>query len=410
MSNTRSVPEPAVAAGDDPRQFAEVLSAVYDAAMAGERLPARPREVISDSWDRVASAGVDPDRGGLDDALGVGDLEARRQDSDLRLVLDVLTNGLETVTADGDNILVVADPLGRVLWRSGATRVLGKADRLGFVEGASWAENTVGTNAIGTALMSGRAVQVFSAEHFVRSHHAWTCTGAPVTDPRTGAVLGVVDVSGPAATIHPTTLALVDAVAKLAEAALRDHHRESLDLLRSVAAPILARSGGPALAVDNHGWVAAVGATPPQRRVMLPRGVSPGRARVAGLGECELDPLPGGWLVRVIEGGASSASTTVELELRGPRPVVRVAGGAGCWTHEPSPRHAQILEILAGGRCTAAQMSRHVFGTDDRTITVRAEISRLRKSLGGLIVGNPYRFADGVDVVVRHATPAETDH
>ena len=71
MSNTRSVPEPAVAAGDDPRQFAEVLSAVYDAAMAGERLPARPREVISDSWDRVASAGVDPDRGGPDDALGV---------------------------------------------------------------------------------------------------------------------------------------------------------------------------------------------------------------------------------------------------------------------------------------------------------------------------------------------------
>ena len=55
-------------------------------------------------------------------------------------------------------------------------------------------------------------------------------------------------------------------------------------------------------------------------------------------------------------------------------------------------------------------MSRHLFGTDDRTITVRAEISRLRKSLGGLIVGNPYRFADGVNVVVRHATPAETDH
>ncbi|MGV9796111.1 GAF domain-containing protein [Gordonia sp. NPDC003422] len=398
----RSAPEPAVAAGDDPRQFAQVLSAVYDAAMAGERLPARPRSVISDSWDRVLTAGVDPELGGPDNALAVGDLEARRQESGLSLILEDLTRGLDAVIADGDNILVVADRGGRVLWRSGATRVLGKADRLGFVEGASWAENSVGTNAIGTALMSGRAVQVFSAEHFVRSHHSWTCAGAPITDPRTGSVLGVVDVSGPAATIHPTTLALVDAVAKLAESALRDHHRESLDALRAIAAPILARSSGPALAVDNHGWVAAVDAVPPARRVVLPRTLSPGRAWVAGLGECDLDPLPGGWLVRVT-GSDEAQRTTVELVLSGSRPQVRVTGGAGVWSHEPSPRHAQILAYLAEqpAGATAAQMSAHLFGVDDRVVTVRAEISRLRKHLGGLIAANPYRFADGVRVEVR---------
>ncbi|MET9203255.1 transcriptional regulator, partial [Gordonia sp. NPDC003585] len=37
----------------------------------------------------------------------------------------------------------------------------------------------------------------------------------------------------------------------------------------------------------------------------------------------------------------------------------------------------------------------------DRVVTVRAEISRLRKHLGGLIAANPYRFADGVRVEVR---------
>lgn len=231
-----------MSAGDDPRHYAHLLAQVYDAAMAGEKMPARPRSVIGESWDRVLQAGVDPDLGALDEGLDMSELEARRLESGLSVVLDDLTRGLDSVIADGDNILVVADARGRVLWRSGAPRVLQRADRLGFVEGADWGENTVGTNAIGTALMSGRAVQVFSAEHFVRTHHSWTCAGAPIHDPRSGALLGVVDVSGPAATIHPTTVALVDVVAKLAESRLRDHHRRSLDQLRSVAAPILPAS------------------------------------------------------------------------------------------------------------------------------------------------------------------------
>ena len=124
--------------------------------------------------------------------------------------------------------------------------------------------------------MSGRPVQVFSAEHYVRSHHAWTCAGSPIKDPRSGETLGVVDVSGPAATIHPTTLALVDAVARLAESQLREQHHRSLDTLRAVAAPILARSPGPALAVDPARLVAALDTVSPRSRLVLPQVDSPG--------------------------------------------------------------------------------------------------------------------------------------
>lgn len=396
-------PEPAVSAGEDPRQHAQILSAVYDAVMAGEKMPARPRSVIGESWDRVQQAGVDPDFGSMDDALDVGELEARRGESALSLVLEDLTRGLDSVIADGDNILVVADAAGSVLWRSGSARVLRRADRLGFVEGADWRENSVGTNAIGTALMSGRAVQVFSAEHFVRSHHSWTCAGAPIRDPRTGSVLGVVDVSGPAVTIHPTTVALVDVVAKLAESQLRDHHRRTLDQLRSVAAPMLARLGAPALAVDNDGWVAAVDAVTPRSRLSLPKQAVPGRVWLHTLGECELEPLPGGWLVRVAEAGTGSSGTILDLDLRDPRsPAVTVGSGTGRWTMQPSPRHAEILALLASHPegCSAAQMSTNLFGVDDRTITVRAEMSRLRKHLGGVLAANPYRFADSVTVRV----------
>ena len=249
-----AVPEPAVAVGDDPRRYARLLSAVYDATMAGNRAPARPREVIAESWNRLIGKGIDPEHHSPPDVDTSG-LDTLRQSSGLLAILDDVSRGLESVIDDGENILVIADARGRVLWRSGSPRVLSHADRLGFVEGASWSENAVGTNAIGTALASRRAVQIFSAEHFLRSHHQWTCAGAPIKDPRTGHVIGIVDVSGPAPTVHPTTVALVDLVARLAESHLREAHDRTLNRLRTVAAPILARIGRPALAVvRTAGW------------------------------------------------------------------------------------------------------------------------------------------------------------
>ena len=221
-----SSPEPAVAVGEDPRSYARLMSAVYDATMAGTRAPARPRSVIQDSWQRMMASGIDPDRLPAP-VVELGGLEMLRRSSGLLAVLDEVSRNLESLITEGDNILVVADARGRVLWRSGSASVLNHADRLGFIEGAHWGENAVGTNAIGTALASNRAVQVFSAEHYQRSHHPWTCAGAPIKDPRTGQVIGVVDVSGPAATVHPTTVALVDVVARLAESRLREQHDQT---------------------------------------------------------------------------------------------------------------------------------------------------------------------------------------
>jgi len=149
------------------------MSAVYDATMSGGRAPARPRDVIGESWQRMLARGVNPDTH-IPPVIESSGLDALRKSSGLLAVLDDVSRGLESIVAEGDNILVLADARGRVLWRSGSAAVLGKADRLGFVEGANWGEGAVGTNAIGTALASNRAVQVFSAEHFLRSHHAWS--------------------------------------------------------------------------------------------------------------------------------------------------------------------------------------------------------------------------------------------
>ncbi|MDX3311391.1 GAF domain-containing protein [Streptomyces sp. NPDC054884] len=398
----------------DAARAARVLHQVRDARLAGQRVRVAPRPVIEQSWERLLRSGVDPERDVRAGLLSSDEVRRRREESPLREVLPVLREGLLSVADVAHHIMVVADGEGRVLWREGCGPVLRKADGLGFELGADWGEAVVGTNGVGTPAVVRRPVQVFASEHFVRSHAAWTCAGAPITDPRNGRLLGVVDVSGPLETMHPATLAWVDSVAKLAESRLREKHLGSLERLRAVAAPALARIGGRAAAVDGEGWTAAVTGMPYTSRIALPKSPSPGRRWLPALGLCTLEPLAGGWLVRSVDeaaGRRQSGATRIVLDLTRPRRwSVTVSGDAGSWSHELSPRHAELLYLLAaqrGGR-SAAELSEDMFGDADRTVTVRAEMSRVRRYLGGFLEHRPYRFCEDADVdVLLPADPGE---
>ncbi|RLV09951.1 diguanylate cyclase [Streptomyces griseocarneus] len=381
---------------------ARLLPAVHEAFLGNDDPSVQPRPLIGQSWRRALLHGLDPDRGGASPPpLPVEEVEHRRQTSRLGGLLPQLREGLGGFVDMERQLMVVTDGEGRVLWREGNRTAIRSADRLEFSVGAAWTEERVGTNGIGTALVERRPVQVHSAEHFVRSHHTWTCAAAPLHDPRDGRLLGVLNVSGPATVFNPATLPLVTAVAKVAEGELRVRHWESVERLRAVAAPLLSRVGGRALAVDREGWIAAVTGTLPVGRVALPKAVQPGRVWLPSLGLCSLEPLPDGWLVRLVEAPCEAVAHRVVLDLRAARGwTVTVAGATGEWSHELSPRHAELLYVLVlhpAGR-TAAELAADLFGDASRTVTVRAELSRIRRTLGGVLDHRPYRFADGVDV------------
>jgi len=385
----------------DTARAARVLSELRSARLAGQRTPVAPRPVIEQSWGRMLRSGIDPEHDRRSGLLSADEVRRRRETSVLRHVLPVLREGLLSVADVAHHIMVVTDEDGRVLWREGSPAVLRRADGLGFELGADWREDVVGTNGVGTPAVVRRPVQVFASEHFVRSMTSWTCTGAPITDPRDGRLLGVVDVSGPLETMHPATLAWVDSVAKLAEARLRELHLASLERLRAVAAPVLARVGGRALAVDRDGWTAAVTGMPYTGRVTLPKSLSAGRRWLPPLGLCTVEPLAEGWLVRASDEPLPHGATRIVLDLSQPRRCsVTVSGSAGSWCHELSPRHAELLYLLALNRegRSAAGLAEEVFGDPARRVTVRAEMSRVRRYLGGLLEHRPYRFTEGSEV------------
>ncbi|MEV6166068.1 GAF domain-containing protein [Streptomyces sp. NPDC052052] len=371
----------------------------------GERPPVALRTEIGASWARVLSIGVDPDQSTESVLLDRDEIEHRRRSSTLGTVMPLLSENLVSLADAAEQIVVITDMEGRVLWRQGNSGVLRRADGICLAEGANWAEAVTGTNAIGTALAARAPVQVHASEHFVRRLHHWTCAAAPVRDPRDGRLIGVVDISGGASTFHPSSLALVESVARLAESELRNRHLQAIDRLRSVATPVMCRLGGRALVVDAHGWLAAVIGMPPIDRLPLPKSLRPGQVWLPSLGMCVVEPLAGGWLVQVTDRAVEGPSYRVVLDLSRPGSlVVIVAAAVGTWTLRLTPRHAEILYALAlhpEGR-SASELAEDIFGDATRTVTVRAEISRMRRHLAGVLAHRPYRFGDRVEVEVVH--------
>ncbi|MBE9375333.1 GAF domain-containing protein [Saccharopolyspora sp. HNM0983] len=380
----------------DPLEQARMLERVHGAVLSGEPTRHRPRAVVFESWRRSLRARVDPDGGCPPVSVDGRALDGLRDTHPLRPWVPLLQRTLLDAADGAAQIMIITDAAGNILWRHGDPHVCRDADRVCLAEGTRWAEEVIGTNAMGTALATGGPVQIHSAEHLVRTYHSWTCAACPVHDPETGALLGTVDLSGPLRTMHPALPALVAAAARLVEGELRLRAAEQDRALRE-------RSG-------HHLSSAVPGALlSPSGRVVqsLPGSALSAGDRVdlddpaAATGSpdrTELDELPGGYLLRVRgPGSARHGARRLELGLLGENPPTARIGGR---THRLSLRHAEILTVLAlhPGGLDARHLALLLHGERGNPVTVRAEVHRLRGVLGADVLRTrPYRLQVELD-------------
>jgi hypothetical protein len=269
---------------------------------------------------------------------------------------------------------------------------------MNFAEGTLWSEGGAGTNAIGTAIAAQHAVQVFAAEHFNEVVQAWTCAAAPVHDPDTGQVIGVIDLTGEMAGVHPHSMAVAVATSQAVEAHLRcemlDRDARLLarygDRLAGPEPRALLAASGRVIASQPLGWL-------PAERLSVPGdggplAVTPGVFAVA-------EPLAGdAFLVSVLPAPEPRGQppTHLTLALLGTdRPTAMIELGDGAARQvNLRMRHAEILTLLCAspGGLTSEQLSEGVYGDPLRTGSIRVEISRLRKLLGDCLDTDHYRL------------------
>jgi hypothetical protein len=378
----------------DRLEQARALRRLYESFQSGKDVGGRVRAVVTRSWARSANAGVDPSGHLAPIVMDDREIDERWSRHPLYPVLPMLRDLLSGATSESSHMLVISDAKGVLMWIEGHHRVIEATHNMHFVCGADWSEAGAGTNALGTAIAVDHPVQIFSAEHFNRIVHPWQCSGAPIHDPATGEILGVVDLTGHLRTAHPHTLALVTAAAGMAEAYLRHDQlrrdeaiREAyLERIAGVTQPTaLVRRSGHVIAAVPHGWLnAGVGAVDAGGELTLADG---------GVADVEaLDGLDAFVLWRRPAGERrAQAPAGVRLELLGDRPRLLLPSGP----LELSARHAEILAVLmlVGRGLTAEELTLEVYGEAGKPVTLRAELSRLRRDLGGLLRARPYALA-----------------
>jgi sigma-54 dependent transcriptional regulator, acetoin dehydrogenase operon transcriptional activator AcoR len=193
-------------------------------------LSADLRSSVAASWQRSRNHRITIDRA---QAPLVADAELfrhRSKHASLRHAARCALQNSKTFLGDAGSMMILTDPTGLVIDTQGDARVIDAGRTVHLEHGGRWSEADIGTNAIGAAMAESRPVQIHGAEHFCTEVQRWTCAAVPVHDPSDGELLGVVDISGPASTFNPQSLALAVAVGHhvesvLAQSIKQDHER-----------------------------------------------------------------------------------------------------------------------------------------------------------------------------------------
>jgi sigma-54 dependent transcriptional regulator, acetoin dehydrogenase operon transcriptional activator AcoR len=190
------------------------------------------RSSVAASWQRSKSHRVTIDRARASLVADAELFRHRSKHASLRHAARRALENSKTFLSDANSIMILTDPTGLIIDTQGDDRVIDAGRMVHLEHGGRWSEADIGTNAIGAAIAESKPVQIRGAEHFCSKVQRWTCAAVPVHDPTDGELLGVVDISGPASTFSPQSLALAVAVGHHVESVLaqsvRQEHEELL--------------------------------------------------------------------------------------------------------------------------------------------------------------------------------------
>lgn len=174
-------------------------------------------EIVERSHKRSKEFGIEKERVFSKRILSDKELEKKLKDnSDLIEISNPYLDELNVFLKGSGFIIVLTDNEGCILIATGDDDVVSEAKKLNLIVGAYMDEESIGTNAMGTAISENSPVQITAKEHFISAYHKWTCSAAPIHDIK-GNIIGTINLTGASNLVHPHTLGLVVSVVNAVE-------------------------------------------------------------------------------------------------------------------------------------------------------------------------------------------------
>ena len=209
LANLRDVRRSWLYHGDEPSNEAESLLG----------------NVVFKSWKRCLQSGLEAYQKSVPDNILSGHILQSRIDqrNDLITLAKPTMNYLHALMSGCGGVVLLSDHQGVIVHSVGDAEFINKADRVLLKTGASWLEKHRGTNAIGTALIEGKAVAINGSEHYLENNGFLSCAAAPIYQPD-GRISGVLDISTDKNAYHPHTIGLIKATVHSLEKQLFHAH------------------------------------------------------------------------------------------------------------------------------------------------------------------------------------------
>ncbi|HJV36279.1 sigma-54-dependent Fis family transcriptional regulator [Geomonas sp.] len=178
------------------------------------------RPEVANSWQRCRNLNINPYKE-EDHVVSLPELREKLFSKQhlLKVARPYLDNLYNFVKGSGFQV-VLTDEEGYLLEVMGDNDIVSRTKRVLLCPGGNWSEAVKGTNAIGTAVVEKRPVQIYAWEHYCQQHHFLTCSAAPIFD-ADGEMVGILDISGDYRVANAHTLGMVVAAANAVENQLR---------------------------------------------------------------------------------------------------------------------------------------------------------------------------------------------
>lgn len=179
------------------------------------------RPEIAQSWHRSQLSGLHPE-----DSPDVRPVSISARDHPLLRAATPVLDEVANQIAGSDTALLLVDSEARLVSRTfGGVRVERVMESAGAVSGVGFAEEAMGTTALGTPLEIRGGISINAAEHFLDQFKTISCYGRPILHPVSRRLEGIICMSNLEQRVNPLFAPFVDRIAGDIEQRLLDNSR-----------------------------------------------------------------------------------------------------------------------------------------------------------------------------------------